>query len=278
MKIAEKAVVPKEITDFYKALNGITSSQTESSVDVTLTGEQKELFTDQKVPLMTFIDFMPERNEINRIFREVCQIIVAHCPQVNIELEKIKSKLDVENKDLRLLLEQFIWQNEMYVDNYLTDRQINGEILSLVLFNVAKPLVKVYAKEIKNHVHFDKWAQNYCPVCGWKALIAVTSMKNQQRILNCSMCDTPWPFKNLACTHCSNEDHNTLKYISVKDDEVYKINVCEKCRGYIKTMDERKAALVRSSIEEDLGTIHLDIIAQREGYLKNATTTFKVPN
>lgn len=278
MKITEKAVVPKEITDFYKALNGITSSQAESPVGITLTVKQKELYADQKVPLLNFIDFMPDRNEINRIFGEVCQIILAYRPQVTDELKKIMSDLDVENRDLRPLLEQFIWQNEMYIGDYLKDSEINGEIMYLVLFNLAKPLVKVYAQEIKNQVLYDKWALNTCPVCGWHASMAVTSTENKQRILHCSLCDTAWPFKTRACTHCSNEDHSTLKYISVEGDEVHRINVCEKCRGYIKTMDESKAAVVNSSVEEDVRSIHLDIIAQREGYLKTAIPPDNKPN
>lgn len=268
MKMTEKVVIPKEVTEFYKALNEILSTQTGSSADITLTGEQIKLYTDQKVPLLNFVDFMSERDEINRIFEAVCQIIITHSPQVTVELEKIKAHIYVENRDLRPLLEQFIWQKEMYIEDYLRVHKINGEILSLVLFNVAKTLIKPYASKIKNHVHYDKWAQNTCPVCGWKASMAVTSTQNYQRILHCSMCDTTWPFKTMACTNCSNEDHSTLSYISVEGDEVYRINVCDKCRGYIKTLDENKLVSKNSLAEEDLRSIHLDIIAQREGYIK----------
>ncbi len=272
MKIPGKVMIPKEIIDFYKALNS-TSSQTESSMDICLTGEQKELYNDQKVPLLNFIDFMPDRDEINRIFGEICQIILTHRPQVSVEIEKIRAELDVENRDLRLLLEQFVWQNETYIEDYVIEREINGEILSLVLFNVAKPLLKVYADAIKSQVPYDQWAQNTCPVCGWKASIAVISKQDKQRLLHCSLCDTAWSFKTMACTQCSNEDHSTLKYFSVEDDEAYRINVCEKCRGYIKTVDESKAALVKSAVEEDVRTIYLDIIAQQEGYLKTAISS-----
>lgn len=279
MKITGKVVVPKEISDFYKALNSIYSKPIGQSDSIALTGEQKALSVDQKVPLLNFVDFMRDKGEVNRIFEEVCQVLLAHRPQLSDEIEKIKTDLDVQVKDFRPLLEQFVWQNELYIEDYLKDRELNGELLSLILFNVAKPLVTVYAKELKDQVLYDEWYQNTCPVCGWKASIAVTSTENKKRVLHCSLCETAWPFKTMACPHCSNEDHTTLKYISVENDEVYKINVCDKCSGYIKTLDESKVAVKNSSMEEDVRTLHLDIIAQREGYLKETSIpSDKEPN
>lgn len=272
MKIPGKITVPQEITEFYKALGEICAKHTAECEPVTVTEEQKQLALEQKVPLLNFVGLKPDRDTVNAIFEEVYNVILAHRPQLKDELEKIKAELDVQNKDLRPLLEQFIWQDENSLNEYLEKNELNGELLSLILFNVAKPLVAGFVSGLKDPKSHDKWYKNTCPVCGWKASIAVTSGENRQRNLHCSLCETAWPFKNMECPHCSNEDHNTLKYLTIDDDEVYRINVCDKCKGYIKTLDEGKVAVRKTAMEEDLKTLHLDIIAEREGYLKDAST------
>lgn len=270
MKIPGKITVPKEITEFYKALNEVFKKHTAECPPVAITEEQRQLSLDQKVPLLNFGVFMPDRDEVNTVFEEVYNVILTHRPQLKDELEKIKAELDVQNKDLRPLLEQFIWQDEKSLNEYLEQRELNGELLSLLLFHVAKPLVAGFASGLKKQNFHEEWYQNTCPVCGWKASMAVTSGENRQRVLNCSLCETAWPFKTIECPHCLNKDHDTLKYLAIDDDEIYRINVCEKCRGYIKTLDESKVAVRNTAMEEDLKTLHLDIIAEREGYLKDA--------
>lgn len=270
MKIPGKISVPKEIIEFFKDLNEIYAKHIAKCEPVSITEEQWQLSLEQKVPLLNFDGLMPDRDKVNNVVEEVYNVILTHRPQLKDELEKIKAQLDVPNKDLRPLLERFIWQDEKSLNDYLEKHELNGELLSLILFHVARPLVAGFASGLNGRKSYEKWQKNTCPVCGWKASMAVTSGENKQRILHCSFCETAWPFKTMECPHCSNEDHHTLKYLTIDDDEVYRINVCEKCRGYIKTLDESKVVFKNTAMEEDLNTLHLDIIAQREGYLKDA--------
>lgn len=269
MKITDKVVVPKEITDFYDALTRIHLKYTEELPPIELNTDEQSSSVEQKVPLLNFVEFKPDREKVNQIFNEVCQVLVEHRPQFTGDVDKIKAELDVPDQDLRPLLEQFVWQNDRYIEDYLADKNLNGEILSLILFNVAKPLVTEFARRVKDQVLFDQWYQKTCPVCGWKPAMAISAVEDKKRLLHCSLCDTEWSFKNLECPHCSNEDHTTLKYLTIEGDEVYNINVCDKCKGYIKTIDKSKVAAKGDNISEDIITLHLDIIAQREGYRKD---------
>ena len=49
--------------------------------------------------------------------------------------------------------------------------------------------------------------------------------------------------------------------------EKYRVYFCEKCHGYIKTVDEGKTGDgPLNLLWEDINTVQLDILAMREGY------------
>ena len=53
------------------------------------------------------------------------------------------------------------------------------------------------------------------------------------------------------------------------------IETCEKCKRYIKVLDERRLALDEETIMlvADVATLHLDLLAEREGYKRRMPYT-----
>ncbi len=77
----------------------------------------------------------------------------------------------------------------------------------------------------------------------------------------------------LKCPFCENEDHKKLRYFCTKSGgTAIRIDVCEKCRRYVKTLDTREMAGEVIPIIEDMGTLFLDVLAQEEGYLRGGIT------
>lgn len=117
----------------------------------------------------------------------------------------------------------------------------------------------------------QKEPERTCPVCRSKPLFAKLRMKDGKRILVCSICETEWTFPRLMCPHCGNTDQNSLAVLKTEDAGARWLEVCEKCKTYIKTVDERKLERdekVKPFIEETL-TLYLDMLAEREGYERN---------
>jgi FdhE protein len=88
-----------------------------------------------------------------------------------------------------------------------------------------------------------------------------------KRILECSLCNTQWVFKRLRCPFCGNEDADTLGFFFV-EEATYRVDKCDKCKRYIKTVDERKKPEggLRALLVEDVATLYLDMLAAKEGY------------
>jgi FdhE protein len=95
--------------------------------------------------------------------------------------------------------------------------------------------------------------------------MAALEKDNGRRRLLCSRCDSEWTFRRLGCPFCPNEDPAQLGYYP-GDDNIYRLNVCERCRRYLKTIDLREAAGERCLPAERILTVGMDLAAKEAGY------------
>lgn len=112
---------------------------------------------------------------------------------------------------------------------------------------------------------FAGWQESFCPVCGSRAGMAELSGEEGRRMLSCSACSFRWQFKRLACAYCGCSDAEKLSYFTAGDGAT-RVDTCTACSRYIKTRDSRKGASDVPLEVEDLLTIHLDLLAAREGF------------
>ncbi len=112
---------------------------------------------------------------------------------------------------------------------------------------------------------FAGWQENFCPICGSRAGMAELSGEEGRRALSCSACSFRWPFKRMACAYCGCDDPEKLSYFTAGDGAT-RVDTCKACSRYIKTRDSRKGDSDVPLEVEDLLTIHLDLLASREGF------------
>lgn len=137
----------------------------------------------------------------------------------------------------------------------------------LLAFLVEVP-VKTALEEFAESVdpsEIEGWEEGYCPVCGGRAGMDELVGEEGRRLLSCSACFFRWPFQRLKCPYCGNEDPDTLSYFTA-GDEPTRVGVCRKCSRYIKTRDSRKGNADVPLEVEDLTTLHLDLLAGKEGF------------
>jgi FdhE protein len=113
-------------------------------------------------------------------------------------------------------------------------------------------------------------ARGRCRMCGSPPTLAKLRREDGRRILYCGLCGTSWEFTRLACPWCETADREALNLLRLSEGDPRWIETCESCRGYIKTVDERKLPLGETIIPvvEETATLHLDLLAEREGYIR----------
>ncbi len=110
-----------------------------------------------------------------------------------------------------------------------------------------------------------------CPACGALPGLAVLDKEDGARKLLCSLCGELWVAPRLMCTACGNKEQSKLGTLCLDENDPRWIEVCDVCRRYLKTVDESRLGAdddVRLRAE-DARTVHLDILAEEEGYVRS---------
>ena len=150
---------------------------------------------------------------------------------------------------------------------------LNTDSLLFFGLNLGQTFLELYALELKGRIDQENWLKGNCPVCGSLPAMEKLRREDGRRILWCGLCGTEWYFKRIMCPFCGNEDHNSLRYFFIEeevtpDKTAFRVDVCDRCKRYIKTLDERKLPeSEKPDLQvENLNTVYLDVLAQKDGY------------
>jgi len=115
-------------------------------------------------------------------------------------------------------------------------------------------------------------ADNRCPFCGGAPQLSIlhssgASLEGGGRALQCATCLTVWPFRRVLCAHCGEEDEHKLGYFQSPAFEHLRVDACESCRHYLKSVDLTRLGLAVPLVDEVAGA-SLDLWAKDRGYQK----------
>jgi FdhE protein len=147
-------------------------------------------------------------------------------------------------------------------------------VLTYVASQAIAPFLESYADKLAEYVDDSKWMKGSCPVCGGEPLMARLEKETGKRLLQCYLCGTEWEYKRLECPLCGNEDQKKLRFFADEEDKTYRVEVCDVCKGYIKTIDTREIERDTCLLVENLATLHLDLVARKEGFQRETNKLF----
>ncbi len=108
-----------------------------------------------------------------------------------------------------------------------------------------------------------------CPVCGSRPQVATLRPEGDggKRFLLCSLCLTEWEFRRILCPACGEEDHKKLPRYSAEEIEPVRVEACDTCHYYLKSIDMTIDGLAVPLVDE-AATVPLDLWATEHGYKK----------
>jgi len=131
---------------------------------------------------------------------------------------------------------------------------------------IIRPALERVAARYGDAVRKAEWEEGYCPICGRDPKIGEIRDEDGSRYLFCNQCGFEWNYLRIKCPFCGNEEQQSLAYFTIEGDERYRVDVCNECKRYIKIVDFREAKQKADLDVEDIATIHLDMLANEEGY------------
>ncbi len=91
-------------------------------------------------------------------------------------------------------------------------------------------------------------------------------MEDGSRFLKCHFCYLEWRFPRFECPVCKNEEKRNFSYYFADDDRAHRIELCENCRHYLKTVDERMLGKEVELLARDILMLGLEEAVRRKGY------------
>jgi formate dehydrogenase accessory protein FdhE len=147
--------------------------------------------------------------------------------------------------------------------------QVDGDALLTVLDYAVRPALRAAATAARPVIARVPWARGRCPACGAPPLLSVVSGKERERTLHCARCATAWAFARVRCPACGEENHERLGYVHAAGEGEYRrIEVCDSCGGYVKTLALLDAPPADRLLQLDLETVALDFLALDRGYIR----------
>ncbi len=117
----------------------------------------------------------------------------------------------------------------------------------------------------------EGYAGSICPFCSRKPALGVLRQQGDagRRNLVCGFCLAEWEFRRIVCPGCGEENHAKLPVYTAEEWPHVRVECCDSCQTYIKSIDLTKNGLAEPFIDE-LASIPLNLWAQDRGYSKLA--------
>jgi FdhE protein len=135
----------------------------------------------------------------------------------------------------------------------------------------ARAFLQPYAADIRARsvMRWSGPAPYLCPLCKRKPGGGVLRPLGDggQRSLVCSFCLAEWEFRRIVCPGCGEENHAKLPVYTADELKHVRVEACDSCRIYIKTVDMTTNGLAEPVVDE-IASVPLDIWAQKQGYTK----------
>jgi hypothetical protein len=108
-----------------------------------------------------------------------------------------------------------------------------------------------------------------CPFCGGAPWMAVrregSAEEGARRLLACALCGGEWRVNRILCPACFEEDPHRLPSFQNEKLASVRIEACETCRRYVKSLDLSEDARPIPEVD-DLVSIAMDLWAVDQGY------------
>lgn len=263
----EKRPAYRQILDFYEGIweaqNGIKATLNIPPIEIE--ENLKKIKFRKGFPLLNKEDFHVDVSAAKKVFEATLQLGEKSPSRLREEMERIKQTILHKTLDIETMLSGYL--DEKFLQDTANNLEIDYPILSFLVRTGVEPSIRANTAHFKESpITIDVWSNGYCPICGSAPCMALFRKDGGKRYVLCSFGGYEWQIQRLTCPFCGNKDHKTLRYFFAEGNEGYRVDLCDQCHQYIKTVDSRNLGYEPVLALEDLVTLHLDILASQQGF------------
>ena len=219
----------------------------------------------EKLPLIEIEEFIYDDNESANLFLSLCHLAAEANPKLSAAAEIILNAVETTIKP-GTLFSGLLNGNEALFENIANELEIEKPVLGFFTYNGIKPSLCAGADQLAVYLNQNEpWLQGYCPICGNAPILSILEDKGRRKLV-CSFCWHLWSAKRVHCPYCDSSQNKDLHYFYSDEEKHVRVDLCDRCKKYIKTLDTRKVDRLIYPPLEQISTLHLDIKAQEMGF------------
>jgi FdhE protein len=212
----------------------------------------------EKFPLVAAVDFEIDLAASTRLLEKLCEIAgasasadmkaAARTVSISLKSGSLKPK-DLFDKSL----------GKDVTESFPTE--VSAEMALLFGYNSILPSLRLCSEHLSILLNAQEpWRSGYCPICGSSPGLSILKGEGERHYV-CSFCWHEWLTPRIYCPFCDNTDSSQLHYFFSDEEPEYRVDGCDRCRRYIKTIDLRKTTRTIVPVVEAIATLHLDLKA-----------------
>jgi len=261
--------LPEGYIDFFKTLESWQNEEVikHRKLYAPAKHDLNQIIASSKKPLLTRVKPQIDDSILKDLYTRLLDFMLEQRPEIQEAINKIKNQ--IEQMDFDKISESFAQLDTEYFEKLAVAMNVSYDLLFFTIDHAIRPLLRIFAEPYRQDLSSDLFYWDFpaiCPVCGSKSHICRLNTGNGQRIMFCDRCFSEWPVRYLYCIYCGNDQAKDIFYLNVENDDAYQLFLCNKCKGYLKTYDERSLGKPTDLFIANVETIYLDILAQEKGY------------
>jgi formate dehydrogenase accessory protein FdhE len=223
---------------------------------------QQALITSTPVPTRADVSSFAEAIDIDAVATHVPRFLGWLRGTADRPLAETSSALDAVPAEAWLHMLAGYWSAEA-TGEHIDDRRL------FVVESLLQPFAERIAQEWRPRDSIDRGpdGSGRCPICGGQPGVAVLREQGHgaRRSLVCGLCLTEFPAQRIVCLSCGQNAFDALPIYRADTLPGVRVDACDACRAYIKTIDLTQSALA-NPVVDDLASLPLDLWAREQGY------------
>ena len=201
-----------------------------------------------------------------RLLHEICRLIMAHGTQIRSSAEAIDAAVEGRDIDPRQLFQGLLDGDDLRLQSTAARIGADQAALAFIVGHSIQPAIELSAVQLATYLDPEAVRrQSGCPVCGSAPGFGLLEHEGR-RVLSCSFCRHQWRAPRIVCAFCENTRADQLHYFFAEEEKDLRVDVCDGCRHYLKSVDTRQVARPVFPPLEQVASLHLDMIAAEKGY------------
>ena len=219
----------------------------------------------ENLSLIEIKEFVYDDTESTNLFMTICNLSKNSNPKLSASAAVIWNAVKKTLKPAELF-SGLLEGDEALFENIADELQVEKEVIGYIAYNSLKPSIGACAEQLAVYLgQGEPWLQGFCPICGSAPILSILADEGRRRLV-CSFCWHLWSAKRVHCPYCESSQTKDLHYFYYEEEKDTRVDLCDNCKKYIKTIDSRKTDRLIYPPLEQIASMHLDIKAQELGY------------